>query len=134
MKFKRRGRSRRRTIRRKPLYKRRRIAKVKPDGMVKEKITIVEDWVASGHLGGSSTEQNANFLWMPSFESNTPDNVFALNRRNVQFDQMSRNYHFFKPYMMTIRYVPRDFIPTGTNDALIRSIESASFPYDSEQN
>ncbi len=28
---------------------------VKPDGIIKEKITIVTDWVASAGLGGSAT-------------------------------------------------------------------------------
>lgn len=48
----------------KPRYHRKRTLTVKPDGIIKEKINVVQDWTASmQYIGGDTIQQRANFLW-----------------------------------------------------------------------
>jgi len=72
----------------KPKYARKRTLTVKPDGIIKEKINVVQDWLASTqYIGGTSIQQRANFLWGTTVGVIPMDNVFAINKNNVQFKQ-----------------------------------------------
>lgn len=73
---------RRRTPRRK-IY--RRPLRVKPDGVIKEKITMVRDWTGQASLDNRS--QSANFIWVPSEAASLDSNIFAMNLGNNQHAQ-----------------------------------------------
>lgn len=117
---------------RKPMYKyKKKNLMVKPDGIIKEKINVIQDWKANSQISGNGTTQRANILWgsISGQDGAAIDNLFSIDKNNEQFKQQASNYRFYKPYMMTIRYVPRDQVPASDTQPLIRSIESASSPF-----
>jgi len=70
---------------RKPMYRhRKRTLTVKPDGIIKEKINVIQDWVSKDQIGGSVTEQRANILWgSPSGGPGSAYvNLFAIDKNN----------------------------------------------------
>lgn len=54
---------------RKPMYKkpmythRKRTLTVKPDGIIKEKVNVIKEWISTAQIGGTDEQQRVNILW-----------------------------------------------------------------------
>ena len=128
-------RYRKRTYKKRPYAKRRASVKrvyrraLRPDGAYKEKITKVipiysdPDDLNQGIL--DAEHQYFNINWYDDGAQATPR---FTNYNSGQHQQQVANFLYFKPYLMTYKYTPRNIAPTGGNDsALIQSIQVASF-------
>lgn len=90
--------------------------KIKPDGIVKEKVTIRLD------LASDTTETGyMNIFWHSLTDYGGGSYNASITTLNKQFTDMIRNYRFYYIYGLKIHLIPVGFGQIGGNTRAIRS-------------
>lgn len=76
----------------------------RPDGAVKEKITITT-FIRNANTEGGFT----NVHWLSRAPGGSLWENIGFGTGNVQWSDMSRNYQFYRVYGLRIKYIPRIF-------------------------
>ena len=128
-------RYKKRTYKKRPYAKRRSSTRrtyrraMRPDGGYKEKITkVIPIYSDPNDLNAGILDDEHQYFNINWYDDGAAATDRYTNYNSGQHQQQVLNFLYYKPYLMTYKYTPRNVAPTGGNDtALIQSIQVASF-------